>query len=174
MAKADEVLSAFYADADQDGFGAGQPTYAATEPAGYVADNTDCDDASAAVHPGATETFNHVDDNCDGTTDEGFSRAGAPAIGKASSGPRGGRITATARWTAPRNDGGSALTRYRVRALKLNSNGAVVRRATRSAGPSATSLVMRVTAGRYKFRVRAVNAVGRSPWSTYSNRVTAR
>ena len=32
----------------------------------------DCDDADAAVHPGADERCNGVDDNCDGEADEGF------------------------------------------------------------------------------------------------------
>ncbi|MBU1921839.1 DNRLRE domain-containing protein, partial [Patescibacteria group bacterium] len=32
---------------------------------------TDCDDTEISVHPGATETCNGRDDDCDGTTDEG-------------------------------------------------------------------------------------------------------
>jgi len=58
----------WYADTDGDGFGdpnATAPGCAA--PAGFVADNTDCDDADAAFHPGALENdcSNPVDYNCD-------------------------------------------------------------------------------------------------------------
>ncbi|MBI5490069.1 MAG: putative metal-binding motif-containing protein [Deltaproteobacteria bacterium] len=33
---------------------------------------TDCNDGSAGIHPGATESCNGIDDDCDGTTDETF------------------------------------------------------------------------------------------------------
>ena len=63
--------STWYADTDGDGYGdAGNATDACSAPTGFVADGTDCDDAEAGDNPGATETCNGVDDNCDGTTDE--------------------------------------------------------------------------------------------------------
>ncbi|MBI4141319.1 putative metal-binding motif-containing protein, partial [Candidatus Woesearchaeota archaeon] len=40
-------------------------------PAGYIVDNTDCDDNDAAVKPSATEVCNQKDDNCVGGVDEG-------------------------------------------------------------------------------------------------------
>jgi MYXO-CTERM domain-containing protein len=61
----------WYADADGDGYG--NATHAAAEcsaPSGYVGDATDCNDASATVHPGASEYCNGVDDDCDRTVDE--------------------------------------------------------------------------------------------------------
>jgi hypothetical protein len=61
----------FYADQDGDGFGdASAPTSACSQPTGYVADMTDCDDGSSAVHPGAAELCNRIDDDCDGQVDE--------------------------------------------------------------------------------------------------------
>ena len=65
--------TAFYADADKDGFGsnaAGQCLCAAAAPF-TAAGQGDCDDGSAAIHPGATELCNGLDDNCNGVIDEG-------------------------------------------------------------------------------------------------------
>ena len=62
----------YFRDDDGDGYGdAMTPSTAMCEqPSGYVEDDTDCDDADAAVHPAATETCNGVDDDCDGLTDD--------------------------------------------------------------------------------------------------------
>lgn len=62
-----------FRDGDRDGYG--DP--AASKPScevlnGYVTNNTDCDDDSAQVNPAAAETCgNAVDNDCDGTVDEG-------------------------------------------------------------------------------------------------------
>ncbi len=61
--------TAWYADADGDGFGAGAEVWACTAPAGHAAVDDDCDDADPAVHPGAEEVCNGVDDDCDGVVD---------------------------------------------------------------------------------------------------------
>lgn len=65
----------YYRDADGDGFGnIAITTSACSAPAGYVANNTDCNDAAGSggsIHPGATEVcFNGTDDNCNGAQDE--------------------------------------------------------------------------------------------------------
>ena len=62
-------------DADGDGFGtadaAVQAHVSCATPASYVASNDDCDDSTNTVFPGASESCNEVDDDCDGATDEG-------------------------------------------------------------------------------------------------------
>ena len=63
----------WYADADGDGFGNPNVTMSDCDiPSGYVAVSGDCNDASNAVYPGATESCNNIDDDCDTTVDEGF------------------------------------------------------------------------------------------------------
>jgi hypothetical protein len=60
-----------YADEDEDGYGdASQPVTSCEFPAGYVGDDSDCDDGDPAVHPEADELCNGVDDDCDGVIDE--------------------------------------------------------------------------------------------------------
>jgi hypothetical protein len=66
------VQSVFYADADHDGFGdAGSGITACSAPPGNVSNNTDCNDNNASIYPGAIETCNGFDDNCDNQIDEG-------------------------------------------------------------------------------------------------------
>jgi hypothetical protein len=61
----------WFLDGDRDTFGdASTPLVACNAPAGYIADNSDCDDTRALSFPGATELCNGFDDNCDGTADE--------------------------------------------------------------------------------------------------------
>lgn len=63
----------YYADADGDGFGAGSATNSCSNPgAGFVTNNTDCDDTNAATNPSANEVCNGVDDNCTGGIDNGL------------------------------------------------------------------------------------------------------
>ncbi len=62
----------WYADADGDGYGdgGGGTTLACTAPSGTVADDSDCDDSDAGIHPGADEHCDSVDEDCDGSIDE--------------------------------------------------------------------------------------------------------
>src|SRR5688572_10095665 len=70
-----ENLGTYYADTDGDGYGDPDSTEQdCSQPQGFVADDGDCDDANAEVHPDAEEACNGVDDNCDGNIDEGVSQ----------------------------------------------------------------------------------------------------
>jgi hypothetical protein len=61
----------FHADADGDAHGdANVSTTACTAPIGYTATADDCDDTNAAIHPGAAETCDGADEDCDEDTDE--------------------------------------------------------------------------------------------------------
>jgi len=67
----EDVTDTWWLDADGDGYGdAGAPTEACTPPADTVANADDCNDADDAVHPGATEVCNEIDDDCDTDIDE--------------------------------------------------------------------------------------------------------
>lgn len=100
---------------------------------------------------------------------------GAPRIGTAKSGRRGGKSNATARWAAPASTGGSAVIGYRVKAMRLNRSGRVVSvKSTRMLSASARVKRMRLTRGRYRFTVVAYNRVGTSPQSAASRVVRAR
>lgn len=63
----------FYADVDGDGFGnVNAVVYDCSPPDGYVSNKDDCNDGNAAVHPGADEVCNGIDDNCNNEVDEGY------------------------------------------------------------------------------------------------------
>ena len=87
----DGVMDTWYADEDGDGYGAaGEPRQACDQPEGTTTDDSDCDDTRADIHPGATETCDGVDNDCDGLGDptqtwwadadgDGFGDPGAPS-----------------------------------------------------------------------------------------------
>ncbi len=72
---ADENLTYIlsYQNNDDDAFGNPLIDSLSCElPAGYVEDNTDCDDTNPDIFPGATEILNGLDDDCDQIADEGL------------------------------------------------------------------------------------------------------
>jgi hypothetical protein len=73
-----------FRDSDGDGYGApGSATGACdgTAPAGYATNGLDCGDDDASVYPGAAETCNGRDDDCDEVVDGGVpAPSGSPAL----------------------------------------------------------------------------------------------
>lgn len=71
--KTDEGSRSFYRDVDGDGYGTAEDEITAIgEVDGYVSKAGDCDDGNSEIHPGREETFDSVDNDCDGDIDEGF------------------------------------------------------------------------------------------------------
>jgi hypothetical protein len=61
----------WYQDGDEDTFGnPAVSVFLCAAPAGYVADNTDCDDLRGDIRPNALELCDGLDNDCDGDTDE--------------------------------------------------------------------------------------------------------
>lgn len=77
-----------FADVDQDGYGTDvvttviAPDGTCDTPHGESYNMNDCDDANAAVNPGATEVCNGMDDDCDGTSDAEFGDSDADGWGE--------------------------------------------------------------------------------------------
>ena len=66
-----QMQTTWYRDVDNDTFGnPDDSTLACSEPIGYVADMTDCDDGNQSIYPGADELCNGESDDCDEEIDE--------------------------------------------------------------------------------------------------------
>jgi hypothetical protein len=69
----DEVINTYYRDMDADTYGDPSDSLdAATQPAGYVLDDADCNDNNDLINPSVVEVADGIDNNCDGEVDEGF------------------------------------------------------------------------------------------------------
>ncbi|MFT5679435.1 MAG: hypothetical protein ACI8RZ_000339 [Myxococcota bacterium] len=67
----EDVQGTFYADADGDGFGSDVSVEACEVPDGHSVVAGDCDDGEAESFPGNVEYCDGIDNNCDGSIDEG-------------------------------------------------------------------------------------------------------
>ena len=68
-------FTTYYVDFDTDGFGspvASITSCLSSAPLGYVTNDLDCDDQNAAIYPGATEICDDIDNDCNGTADDGL------------------------------------------------------------------------------------------------------
>jgi hypothetical protein len=69
----DNGTAPWFPDSDGDGIGAiGIALDACEPPEGFVSVTGDCDDNDLTVLPSATEVCDEIDNNCDGTVDEGL------------------------------------------------------------------------------------------------------
>ena len=119
----------------------------------------------AAINSAGTGAFSASSNAV--TPSSGVTVPGPPTIGTATA----GSSSATVRWTAPANNGGSAVTGYSV--MVLDSAEQQVG-ALRPSGAGTTSLVVTgLTSGSaYHFQVAAINSAGTGAFSASSNTVT--
>src|SRR5690606_15844870 len=76
----ERVRATYYRDADGDLYGDPDDSMqGCVEPPGFVSNANDCDDSAITVYPGAPETCNEADDDCDTRVDEEVSPAPATA-----------------------------------------------------------------------------------------------
>ena len=61
----------WFVDDDGDGFGDPEAGWCGDVTSGVVEDSSDCDDTDPEVHPGASDTCDGVDQNCNGVIDDG-------------------------------------------------------------------------------------------------------
>ena len=83
------------------------------------------------------------------------------AEGDGCQGRAGGKRTAGAKWKAPADAGGFAITGYKIAVFKKNGN----KVDTKIVKPSKLKFLFKLKAGRYFFKVRARNTDRWGPWS---------
>jgi len=78
-ADAGTIPTPLYADLDSDGYGNSSSSMQfdtvngllCPDTSGYVSSSNDCDDSEAMANPGETEVCDYIDNDCDGSVDEG-------------------------------------------------------------------------------------------------------
>ena len=142
----------WFVDSDGDGYGSNTATIAScAQPVGYVANNTDCNDALAAINPAASENCTtNFDDNCNAQVNEGCCTS-PPSAPAAITGPFGvcrnstGNVFTTPavsgatsyQWTLPTGATGSSTTNSIT--LSFGSTYNTGNLSVRAVGPCGTS-----------------------------------
>ncbi|MFI5171673.1 MAG: MopE-related protein [Chitinophagales bacterium] len=106
------IYQTFYYDDDEDGFGNNAITMSACTPMPYfISDNTDCNDLTDYVFPGAPELCDGEDNDCDGLIDEdlAFCNEGPDVLWENTI---GGSVWEYATVVKPTPDGGFILGGY--------------------------------------------------------------
>ncbi len=123
----------YYADTDADGYGdPANTTLSCTAPGGYTNDATDCDDLDPFYFPGATESDDLGDDDCDGWVDEDFVAAGDIIVTEVNRQARFG--------AAAVNNNGTWVELYNDSARTIDLSNWVFVRGTTSAGDSSLTV----------------------------------
>lgn len=100
-----------YRDADGDGWGDPLLTQAScVVPVGYVTSSGDCNDANGAIHPGATELCDLVDNDCDQVIDNVSRPTAVLNLQVAGNSISWGSVSTATGYDALRGDVGSLLT----------------------------------------------------------------
>ncbi len=148
---------------DEDGDGHGNNTETVTDciaPDGYVLTGDDCDDTDAAIYPGATETLNGKDDNCDGNIDEGLCQTPV-VLATSNITTRSARLN----WTAV-----PGAQFYELKGRRVGSNKVV----SKQVSGATTSFVVTglQPSTTYTWRIRTICAAGNSAYSVFHDFTT--
>lgn len=151
----------WYYDNDQDGFGAGLSLTDCEQLTNTVANNADCNDTAATIHPGSDEICNGVDDDCNGETDDNLVSCPYPDMLSTSDIYD---ISATLHWTtAP------CANEYKILLVRLSDNFSAQLNGDLS---GSTFIGELVPATQYKWMVKTKCASGlwsvASPWEYFT------
>jgi hypothetical protein len=90
---------------------------------------------------------------------------GKPRRVSVTRGKRDRPLTLRVTWRAPSATGDAPITGYEVAVFGFRADGRLARVATRVLSPRKRYVNLRLAAGRYRFSVAAVNALGEGPHS---------